>query len=66
MEEGASVVIADTEVDAGEATATRLGGLFVETDISRNDHAERAVRMAVDGLADSTSWSRTPASIPGR
>ena len=67
MEEGAKVVIADTEVEAGKATAARLGGLFVETDISRMDHAERAV---ADGRstasAASTSSSRTPASIPGR
>ena len=37
VEEGARVVIADTEVEAGVATAERLGGHFVETDISRND-----------------------------
>ena len=50
VEEGARVVIADTEVDAGLVTAKRLGGLFVETDIARNDHAERAVRKAVEDL----------------
>lgn len=50
VEEGARVVIADTEVEAGKATAARLQGLFVATDISRGDHAERAVKMAFDGF----------------
>ena len=50
VEEGAKVVIADTEVAAGRETAARLKGLFVETDISRKDHAERAVGTALDGF----------------
>jgi 3-oxoacyl-[acyl-carrier protein] reductase len=50
VEEGARVVIADTEAEAGRATAARLGGLFVETDISRMDHAARAVATALDGF----------------
>jgi len=49
-EEGARLVIADTEVTAGKATAGRLNGLFVEADISRMDHAERAVATAIDGF----------------
>jgi 3-oxoacyl-[acyl-carrier protein] reductase len=49
-EEGARVVIADTEVEAGRATAARLKGLFIETDISRQDHAQRAVQTALDGF----------------
>ena len=48
-EEGAKIVIADTEVDTGLETAKRLGGIFVETDISRFDHAQRAVQVALDG-----------------
>ena len=47
VEEGARVTIADTEVQAGEHTAARLDGLFVETDISRLDHAERAVKSTI-------------------
>ena len=47
VEEGACVTIADTEVQAGEDTAARLDGLFVETDISRLDHAERAVKSTI-------------------
>lgn len=43
VEEGAKLVIADTEIAAGRTTAKRLGGYFVETDISRWDHAQRAV-----------------------
>ena len=49
-EEGAKLVIADTEAEAGRETAARLKALFVETDISRMDHAERAVKTAVDGF----------------
>lgn len=47
VEEGAKVVIADTEVEAGKATAERLGGRFFLTDISRKDHAEAAVHEAI-------------------
>jgi len=50
VDEGARVVIADTEVDAGRATAARLKGLFVETDIARADHAGQAVTTAIDGF----------------
>jgi 3-oxoacyl-[acyl-carrier protein] reductase len=42
-EEGARIVVADTEVEAGKATAARLDGIFVETDISRKTDADRAV-----------------------
>ncbi len=48
VEEGAKVVIADTEIEAGKATAARLGGHFIETDISRQDHADRAATAAID------------------
>jgi 3-oxoacyl-[acyl-carrier protein] reductase len=47
IEEGAKVVICDTEVAAGQATAARLSGHFVETDISRLADAERAVAAAI-------------------
>jgi 3-oxoacyl-[acyl-carrier protein] reductase len=47
VEEGARVVIADTETEAGTAIATALGGRFIVTDISRKDHAERAVSEAL-------------------
>ncbi len=47
FEEGARVVIADTEEEAGRATAERLKGRFIETDISRKADAERAVNEAV-------------------
>ena len=49
VEEGARVVIADTEIDAGKDTAKRLGGLFIATDISQFDQAQRAVQTALDG-----------------
>jgi 3-oxoacyl-[acyl-carrier protein] reductase len=52
--EGANLVIADVEVAAGQNTAKRLGGHFVETDISRWDHAQRAVKetLATFGRLD--------------
>ena len=46
-EEGARVVIADTEPEAGRATAERLKGRFIATDISLKADAERAVNEAV-------------------
>jgi len=49
-EEGAKVVIADTEIAAGEATAKRLGGRFITTNISREDEAQRAVQTALDAF----------------
>lgn len=47
FEEGAWVVIADTEEEAGRATAERLKGRFISTDISQKIDAERAVSEAV-------------------
>ena len=47
-EEGANMIIGDTEVAAGLDTAARVGGVFVETDISRVEDAERIVATAVD------------------
>ena len=47
VEEGAKIVIADTEEEAGKATAKRLGGRFILTDVSRRDHAEAAVQEAI-------------------
>ncbi len=47
FEEGARVVIADTEEQAGRATAGRLKGRFIATDISQKADAERAVNETV-------------------
>jgi 3-oxoacyl-[acyl-carrier protein] reductase len=47
VEEGAKVTIADSEAEAGRASAAELNSHFVETDISRFDHAERAVAETV-------------------
>ena len=47
VEEGARVVIGDTEVDAGRATAAELGGHFVTTDITRAEHAAWIVAEAL-------------------
>ncbi|HVM83717.1 MAG TPA: SDR family oxidoreductase [Candidatus Binatia bacterium] len=51
-EEGARIVIADAEAAAGAATAKRLGGRFVATDISKPADAERAVATALDAFGD--------------
>jgi len=47
IEEGAKVVIGDTEVDAGRAAAGRLGAHFVTTDITRPEHAAWIVAEAL-------------------
>jgi 3-oxoacyl-[acyl-carrier protein] reductase len=47
-EEGAKVVIADSEAAAGRSTAEALNGLYVETDISQPRDAARAVNFTVD------------------
>jgi 3-oxoacyl-[acyl-carrier protein] reductase len=47
-EEGARVTIADTLAEEGRATAERLGGAFVEADVSEPEDAERAVAAATE------------------
>jgi 3-oxoacyl-[acyl-carrier protein] reductase len=47
-EEGARLVLADTEVDAGAATADELGAAFIRTDISQMTDAEAAVAVALE------------------
>lgn len=47
VEEGARIVIADSETAAGEATAQRLGGRFIAIDVSKKADAERAVAEAL-------------------
>lgn len=50
IEEGASVVIGDTELEAGRATAARLGARFVETDVSRPADVESVVADALEAF----------------
>lgn len=54
VEEGAKVVIADSEIEAGKATAARLNGRFVAVDVSQKADAERAVAetLAAHGRLD--------------
>lgn len=47
-EEGARLVLADTIVEAGAATAGELGAAFVKTDISSLAEAEAAVAVALE------------------
>ncbi|MGE4252967.1 MAG: SDR family NAD(P)-dependent oxidoreductase, partial [Parvibaculaceae bacterium] len=44
---GAEVVLADSEVEAGRATAQRLGAGFIETNIAHAQDADAAVAFAV-------------------
>ncbi|WP_127754932.1 MULTISPECIES: SDR family oxidoreductase [unclassified Devosia] len=46
-EEGANLVLADWEAEAGRASAEELGAQFIATDISRLADAEAAVAMAL-------------------
>ena len=45
--EGATVVIADLQVERGEALATELGGTFIKCDVSQEADAQAAVAVAV-------------------
>ncbi|TJV17864.1 MAG: SDR family NAD(P)-dependent oxidoreductase, partial [Mesorhizobium sp.] len=47
-EEGAKLVLADTEVEAGQAAADEIGAAFIRTDISQMADAETAVALALD------------------
>src|SRR5439155_17039366 len=44
---GAKVVIADLQVDKGEALATELGGAFVKCDVSQEADGQAVVAKAV-------------------
>ncbi|ESW84767.1 3-ketoacyl-ACP reductase [Mesorhizobium sp. L103C119B0] len=46
-EEGARLVLADSEAQAGQATANELGAAFIRTDISQIVDAEAAVALAL-------------------
>src|ERR1043165_3684849 len=51
-EEGARLVIGDSDPEAGKAAAARFGATFVATDISKKADAERAVATALDAHVD--------------
>ena len=46
-EEGARLILADSEAEAGQATADELGAAFIPTDISLMADAEAAVALAL-------------------
>ncbi len=46
--EGASVVVADLNVEAGEKVAADIGGLFVRTDVSSHESAAAMVAATVE------------------
>ena len=67
VEEGARVVIADTEAAAGKATAARLKGLLRrDRHLAHGPRPARRRRRRSTASAGSTSSCRTPASTPGR
>lgn len=47
-EEGARLVVADMEVEAGRATAEAIGGVFIATDISKFEDAKATVSLALE------------------
>lgn len=47
-EEGARLVLADTEIEAGQAAADEIGAAFIRTDISQMADAEAAVALTLD------------------
>src|SRR4051794_14977549 len=47
VEEGARLVLADSETEAGQASADELGVPFIRTDISRMSDAEAAVALSL-------------------
>ena len=62
--EGASVVVADLNVEAGEKVAADIGGLFVRCDVSSHEDAAALVAATVerfggiDGLVNNAGQSR--------
>ncbi|MGQ0840560.1 3-oxoacyl-ACP reductase [Actinokineospora sp.] len=46
--EGARVVVADVDLDAGKAAADEVGGLFVRTDVTSEAEVEALFQAAVD------------------
>jgi 3-oxoacyl-[acyl-carrier protein] reductase len=50
VEEGARVMIGDTEVAVGKATAERIGARFCETNISRQEDAQAIVAETLDAF----------------
>jgi NAD(P)-dependent dehydrogenase (short-subunit alcohol dehydrogenase family) len=59
--EGASVVVADLNAEAGEKVAADIGGLFVRTDVSSHESAAAMIEAAVaeyggiDGLVNNAA-----------
>jgi 3-oxoacyl-[acyl-carrier protein] reductase len=51
-EEGARLVIGDSDAEAGQSMAAKLGAAFATTDISKKVDADRAVAKALDTHGD--------------
>jgi NAD(P)-dependent dehydrogenase (short-subunit alcohol dehydrogenase family) len=51
-EEGARVAVVDWDREAGEGTASELGGLYVETDVSDERSVERAVERVASHFGE--------------
>lgn len=48
--EGGKVIIADWQVDLGEATAARLGAAFLKVDVGKKDEVEGLVQTTLEGF----------------
>ncbi|MFZ5918235.1 MAG: 3-hydroxybutyrate dehydrogenase [Chloroflexota bacterium] len=48
--DGAQVVIGDVQVEAGRAVARRIGGLFVESDLSRRADCQALIECALEAF----------------
>ncbi len=46
-DEGASVVVAEYDAEAGAGVAAEIGGLFVATDVTRREQVENAVAATI-------------------
>ena len=44
------VVVADLDEDAGQATAVRIGGLFVRADVADEDDIRTAFDVSIHGV----------------
>ncbi len=49
-QEGATVLVADTDVDAGERVASAVGGIFVPCDVTNESAVAASVAAAVDNV----------------
>jgi NAD(P)-dependent dehydrogenase (short-subunit alcohol dehydrogenase family) len=62
--EGATVVVVDTNVDAGQALAEELGGMYVEADVTNPEDNERMYALTVRSTTPASHRPTTTRSSP--